>query len=102
MLPGILNIQLSWVPQSLSARLRSFKPWVRIFYTVKVQLSLCPTALSLTPPPVAEVWNLSEIACLVLGCLLGIAFLVVIAQWRHIRDARMGMACAGFWFLGEV
>ncbi|XP_051001058.1 scavenger receptor cysteine-rich domain-containing protein SCART1 [Acomys russatus] len=58
-----------------------------------------PTTTTLSPylssPPVAEVWTLPEIACLVLGCLLGIVFLVMAAQWCHIRDACLGCGMLG-------
>ncbi|XP_032750931.1 scavenger receptor cysteine-rich domain-containing protein SCART1-like [Rattus rattus] len=40
---------------------------------------------SSAPPPVPEVWTMPEIACLVLGCLLGIVFLLLAAQWCHSR-----------------
>nr|XP_034369370.1 scavenger receptor cysteine-rich domain-containing protein SCART1-like [Arvicanthis niloticus] len=46
-------------------------------------------------PPVAEVWTMPEIACLVLGCLLGIVFLVLAAQWCHSRAIGMGSEAMG-------
>ncbi|KAL6087621.1 hypothetical protein STEG23_034501 [Scotinomys teguina] len=45
---------------------------------------------SLAPSPAPGVWTLPEIACLVLGCLLGIIFLVLAVQWYHSRAISMG------------
>uniref|UniRef100_A0A8C5YTE7 Scavenger receptor family member expressed on T cells 1 n=1 Tax=Marmota marmota marmota TaxID=9994 RepID=A0A8C5YTE7_MARMA len=59
------------------------------------RLSL-PTALSLAPPPVAEGWTLPEIACLVLGFVLGLVFLVLGVQWCH-----SSAACMGRWMTGH-
>uniref|UniRef100_I3N4F7 Soluble scavenger receptor cysteine-rich domain-containing protein SSC5D n=1 Tax=Ictidomys tridecemlineatus TaxID=43179 RepID=I3N4F7_ICTTR len=58
------------------------------------RLSL-PTALSLAPPPVAEGWTLPEIACLVLGFVLGLVFLVLRVQWCHSSAACMGSGLSG-------
>jgi hypothetical protein len=37
-----------------------------------------------------------EIACLVLGCLLGIVFLVLAVQWCHSRAIGLGKKHAGY------
>ncbi|ERE78012.1 deleted in malignant brain tumors 1 protein [Cricetulus griseus] len=50
---------------------------------------------SLAPPPVPEIWTLSEIACLVLGCLLGLVLLVLAAQWCHSKVISMGSGTMG-------
>lgn len=39
---------------------------------------------------------------MVLGCLLGIVFLVMAAPQCHSRDACMGMTCAAMAFRGSV
>ncbi|KAM4839880.1 LOW QUALITY PROTEIN: scavenger receptor cysteine-rich domain-containing protein SCART1 [Urocitellus parryii] len=53
------------------------------------------SALSLAPPPVAEGWTLPEIACLVLGFVLGLVFLVLGVQWCHSSAACMGSGLSG-------
>ncbi|XP_021516036.1 scavenger receptor cysteine-rich domain-containing protein SCART1-like [Meriones unguiculatus] len=50
---------------------------------------------ALAPPPVPEVWTLPEIACLVLGCLLGIVFLLLVVQWCHSRAISVGSRATG-------
>ncbi|XP_021062479.1 scavenger receptor cysteine-rich domain-containing protein SCART1-like [Mus pahari] len=50
---------------------------------------------SSAPPPVPEFWTTSEIACLVLGCLLGIVFLVLAVQWCHSRAIGLGSGAMG-------
>uniref|UniRef100_A0A8C8TBK0 Scavenger receptor family member expressed on T cells 2 n=1 Tax=Peromyscus maniculatus bairdii TaxID=230844 RepID=A0A8C8TBK0_PERMB len=50
---------------------------------------------SLAPPSAPEVWTLPEIACLVLGCLLGIVFLVLASKWYCSRAISMGSGVMG-------
>ncbi|XP_052569536.1 scavenger receptor cysteine-rich domain-containing protein SCART1 [Peromyscus californicus insignis] len=50
---------------------------------------------SLAPPSAPEVWTLPEIACLVLGCLLGIVFLVLASKWYRSRAISMGSGVTG-------
>ncbi|EGW08687.1 Scavenger receptor cysteine-rich type 1 protein M130 [Cricetulus griseus] len=59
---------------------------------------------SLAPPPVPEIWTLSEIACLVLGCLLGLVLLVLAAQWCHSKVISMGsgVISAGSGTMGQL
>ncbi|XP_012368854.1 scavenger receptor cysteine-rich domain-containing protein SCART1-like [Octodon degus] len=44
---------------------------------------------SLAPPPVAEPWTLPETTCLILGCLLGLVFLVLVVQRCYSKAAYM-------------
>uniref|UniRef100_A0A8D2D6J0 Scavenger receptor family member expressed on T cells 1 n=1 Tax=Sciurus vulgaris TaxID=55149 RepID=A0A8D2D6J0_SCIVU len=55
-----------------------------------------PTAPSLAPPPAAEAWTLPGIACLVLGCVLGLVLVVLGVQRCH-----SSAACMGRWMSGH-
>uniref|UniRef100_A0A8D2D2F2 Scavenger receptor family member expressed on T cells 1 n=1 Tax=Sciurus vulgaris TaxID=55149 RepID=A0A8D2D2F2_SCIVU len=54
-----------------------------------------PTAPSLAPPPAAEAWTLPGIACLVLGCVLGLVLVVLGVQRCHSSAACMGSGLSG-------
>uniref|UniRef100_A0A8D2D5Q1 Scavenger receptor family member expressed on T cells 1 n=1 Tax=Sciurus vulgaris TaxID=55149 RepID=A0A8D2D5Q1_SCIVU len=54
-----------------------------------------PGAPSLAPPPAAEAWTLPGIACLVLGCVLGLVLVVLGVQRCHSSAACMGSGLSG-------
>ncbi|XP_076419213.1 scavenger receptor cysteine-rich domain-containing protein SCART1-like [Peromyscus maniculatus bairdii] len=64
-------------------------------HTFICYMILCSTGSSLAPPSAPEVWTLPEIACLVLGCLLGIVFLVLASKWYCSRAISMGSGVMG-------
>ncbi|VTJ87713.1 Hypothetical predicted protein [Marmota monax] len=71
------------------------EPWGRGDCEHKEDAGVHCSALSLAPPPVAEGWTLPEIACLVLGFVLGLVFLVLGVQWCHSSAACMGSGLSG-------